>query len=239
MAPTGPRRMETGAAVHRHAASRRVAMARRRATVELAPIVAGLAAPMDDDDVTTAMLDAAAGLLVTYGFRRWRMEDVADRAGVGRTSVYRKFGGRDEIVHAVLARELRETFALIGAAASSQTRFEDKVVAGALAALRALEGSVVDGVLRSDPATFLPFLTTNAGPLLDVARVILVPEIRRAGLAADDEHAGELAEAVARLGLSFVLTRDTVFPSDDAALARSVRRLLRPVLGGTTRRRTN
>jgi AcrR family transcriptional regulator len=205
-------------------------MARKRASLELAPIVAGLAAQLDDDEATTAMLDAAAQLLVTYGLRRWSIDDVADRAGVGRTSVYRKFGGRDELVHAVLARELRQTFTLISAAAASKQSFEDKVVAGALAALRALSGSVVDGVLRSDPATFLPFLTTNAGPLLDTARMILAPQISRAGLAVNAEHAAELAEAVARLGLSFVLTRESVFPTDERALERSVRRLLRPAL---------
>lgn len=205
-------------------------MSRKRATIELGPIVAGMTATGEDDDVVTAVLDAAAGLLVTYGLRRWSVDDVADRAGVGRTSVYRKFGGRDEIVHAVLARELRHTFAIIAAAAAQHDSFEEKVVAGAHAALRALDGSVVEGVLRSDPATFLPFLTTEAGPLLDIARMLLAPQIRLAGLAEDDAHAAELAESVARLALSFILTRDSVFPAEEVALADSLRRLLRPLL---------
>ena len=205
-------------------------MPRKRASIELAPIVAGLTQPGEDDDIVTAVLDAAAELLVTFGLRRWSVDDVADRAGVGRTSVYRRFGGRDEIVHAVLARELRHTFAIIAAAAAREDSFEDKVVAGANVALRALDGSVVEGVLRSDPGTFLPFLTTDAGPLFEIARMLLAPQIRFAGLAEDDAHAAEVAEAVARLALSFILTRESVFPADEAALAASLRRLLRPLL---------
>jgi hypothetical protein len=50
-----------------------------------------------------------------------------------------------------------------------------------------------------------------------------------------------LAEVAARLGLSFILTRDTVFPIDDAdALRASLHRLLRPILAPIlkTRRRS-
>ncbi len=47
----------------------------------------------------------------------------------------------------------------------------------------------------------------------------------------EPEHAAELAEIAARMGLSFILTRDTVFRvEDEDALRDSLRRLLRPVL---------
>ena len=207
-------------------------MARRRAQVELRSIVAsfGRGAGFDDDADVRTILDAAAQLLVAHGLRRWSIDDVAARAGLGRTTVYRKIGGRDDIVHAVLARELRTTFAAIAAAAAPHESLEDRLVAGTLAARHALEHSIVDGVLRADPATFLPFLTTGAGPLLEISRMVLVPEIMRAGLVDDADRASELAELLARVGLSFVLTRDTAFPADDAAFALSVRRLFAPLL---------
>ena len=48
-------------------------------------------------------------MLRRRGLAGWSVDDVAEAAGVGRTSVYRWFGLRDDLVHAVLARELRAT----------------------------------------------------------------------------------------------------------------------------------
>jgi AcrR family transcriptional regulator len=197
---------------------------RRRAHVDLPSVLAGVASGAGDD-ADREVLDAAESLLRGFGLRRWSVDDVADRAGVGRTSVYRRFGSRDEIVHAVLARELRTTLAAVGAAAAASDGLEDKAVAGVSAALRALDGSVVDSLLRSDPATFLPFLTTEAGPLLDIARVAITGYADALGTSITPE----LAEAAARFGLSFVLTRHTVLPvGEEAALADAVRGVVRP-----------
>ncbi|HJR25414.1 MAG TPA: helix-turn-helix domain-containing protein, partial [Acidimicrobiales bacterium] len=87
-------------------------MARRRLTIELGPIVDGATSGPEPDDVATAMLDAAEALLRRHGLHRWSVDDVAERAGLGRTSVYRRFASKDDLVHGVLARELR---AAIGA----------------------------------------------------------------------------------------------------------------------------
>lgn len=216
-------------------------MARTKATVLLDRVVAGVIDLRDEatdrsqpgaaDDVTTRILDATAELLAAFGLRRWTIDDVAERSGVGRTTVYRTFDGRDALVHAVLARELSETLAAIESGVAAYDDLEDRVVEGGLIALAALRGSVVEGLLRSDPATFLPFLTTGAGPLLVLARTAMVAGLRAAPPDMDPRHAAEVAEVAARLGLSFILTRDTVFPVDDDAAAReSLRRLLRPLL---------
>jgi hypothetical protein len=94
-----------------------------------------------------------------------------------------------------------------------------------------LRSSLVEQLLRTDPSTILPVLTTKAGPLIALTRQFLAAQARVAGVAISEEHAEQLAEVAARLGLSFVLTRDTVFPVDDeAALRESLRRVLRPVL---------
>ena len=212
----------------------RVAVARTKLSIGLAPIVAGVATPEDDDDLTAAVLDATAELLADYGLRRWSVEDVADRAGVGRTSVYRKFESRDQLVHAVLARELRRTFAAIDAAVSHHRRLEDRAVEGALVALTELRGSLVERLLHSDPATFLPFLTTGAAPLLVIARESLATMIAAEGVVTDRQHAVELAEVVARLALSFILTRETAFPIGDEKRTRAaLHRVIHPLLNSS------
>jgi AcrR family transcriptional regulator len=208
-------------------------MARTRASIGFGRVVAAMGTLDDGDDsgTTTAVLDAAAELLGQHGLRRWSIDDVADRAGVGRTSVYRRFANRDDLVHAVLARELRETLAAVDAAARGCDTLEDKIVEGGMVAFEALRESLVERLLRIDPTTFLPFLTTDAGPLVAIARQIISAGAQQAGLAAEPAHLEEIAEVAARLGLSFVLTRDTVLPIGDRdAFRASVRRLLQPVV---------
>ncbi|MDP1795228.1 MAG: helix-turn-helix domain-containing protein [Acidimicrobiales bacterium] len=195
-------------------------MSRQRATVDIASV---LAAPAEFDALDESLLDAADALLRTRGLRKWSLDDVAKQAGNGRTTVYRRFGSRDALVHAVLARELRSTLDAIGRATVRHDALEDKAVAGVTTALRCLDGSVVDSLLRSDPDTFLPFLTTDAGPLVAIATSAINNAL--------GGHSPELAEAAARIGLSFILTRDSVLPLDKPTqLDASVRRLVRALL---------
>ena len=206
-------------------------MARRRLTLDLDPIVAGATAGPEPDDAATAMLDAAEALLREHGLHRWSVDDVAERAGLGRTSVYRRFPSKDDLVHGVLARELRRTIAAVGLAAATQATVEDGVVEAVLAALQALEGSVVDRLLHTDPADVLPFLTTDAGPLVAQARATFTPALVALGVVPDPAHAAVVAESFARLGLSFVLTRETALPLEDpSALRAAVAALVLPLL---------
>jgi hypothetical protein len=94
-----------------------------------------------------------------------------------------------------------------------------------------VEGSLVTALLDSDPTTFLPFLTTEAGPLIALGRELLVAQATALGAQVDYETAAELAELAARLGVSFLLTRETVFPvNDPEAARRTLHRVLGPML---------
>jgi AcrR family transcriptional regulator len=202
-------------------------VARRRLTLELRPVVASALGEPPGAGADDAILDAAEALVRSHGLHRWSVEDVADRAGVGRTSVYRRFPSRDDLVHGVLARELRAAIAAVAAAAASRSDLDEAVVEAVLAALRALDGSVVDRLLQTDPTTVLPLLTTGAGPLIAQARDAFAPGLVALGVVTSAAQAAVLAESMARLGLSFVLTRDTALPLDDpAALRAGVRALL-------------
>ena len=63
------------------------------------------------DPATRAILDAAVVEFEQHGFRRVALDDVARRARVSRTTIYRRFAGRDELVAAVIDRENAELFA--------------------------------------------------------------------------------------------------------------------------------
>ena len=198
---------------------------KRRARIDPSAILTATLEDPDLDDTDVRVLDAAESWLRETGLRRWSIDDVATRCDVGRTSIYRRFGDRDNLVHAVLARELRRTLHRMRDAMQAEDDLESKAVAAVSTALRELDDSVSDALLRSDPETFLPFLTTEAGPLLAIARTAITHQMA----AYVDDPSPELAEAAARFGLSFILTRDTILPLDDEAqLADAVRTMLRP-----------
>src|SRR4051794_34312785 len=114
-------------------------MPRTRPRVGLEPILVDvMTGSVEVDTAAVSVLDAAAGLLRVHGLRGWTIDDVADRAGLGRMTVYRRFATRDDLVHAVLGRELRETLAAIDSAARAHDGLEDKVIEGGLVALAAL-----------------------------------------------------------------------------------------------------
>ncbi|RAV17945.1 TetR/AcrR family transcriptional regulator [Mycolicibacterium sp. GF69] len=65
----------------------------------------------DSSPATGAILDAAVIEFERRGFRRVALDDVARRAGVSRTTIYRRFANRDELVAAVIERENIALFA--------------------------------------------------------------------------------------------------------------------------------
>ncbi|KUH82420.1 MULTISPECIES: TetR/AcrR family transcriptional regulator [unclassified Mycobacterium] len=65
----------------------------------------------DSSPTTEAILDAAVIEFERHGVRRVALDDVARRAGVSRTTIYRRFANRDELVAAVIERENIALFA--------------------------------------------------------------------------------------------------------------------------------
>ena len=63
------------------------------------------------DGATVAILDAALAEFDRHCIRRVALDDVARRAGVSRTTIYRRFANRDDLVAAVMDRENARLFA--------------------------------------------------------------------------------------------------------------------------------
>jgi AcrR family transcriptional regulator len=55
-----------------------------------------------DKRADRAILAAALELMAEHGVRDLRMDDVADRAGVGKTTIYRRYRSKDELVTATV-----------------------------------------------------------------------------------------------------------------------------------------
>lgn len=206
---------------------------RRAPTIRLEPLAAALTGPPgpgDEDAITTAILDAAAAVLSEGGLRRCTVEEISERSRLGRTTIYRRFGGRDELIHAVLAREVHRAFAAVTAAVAHLDRFEDRVVEGMLAGLRSAGRSPLVPLVRSEPE-LLRLVTAEAGPLVQVAVTFLVEEGARASGRPTTDEARHVAELLVRLAFSLAVAPASSLPLDEDGAARvALHTLLDPLL---------
>jgi AcrR family transcriptional regulator len=61
-----------------------------------------------DGKVDRAILVATLELIAEHGVRELRMDDVADRAGVGKATIYRRYRSKDELVSNAIATLVSE-----------------------------------------------------------------------------------------------------------------------------------
>lgn len=206
---------------------------RRAPTIRLEPLQAAMAASptaVTEDEITAAILDAAAAVLAGGGLRRCTVEEIAARSRLGRTTIYRRFDGRDAVIYAVLAREVRQAFAAVTTAVAHLDRFEDRVVEGMIAGLRAARRSPLLPLVRSEPE-LLRLVTVETGPLVRVAVSFLVEEGARASGRAPTEEARHVCELLVRLAASLVLAPESTLPlHDDGAARDALHALLDPLL---------
>ena len=181
------------------------------------------------DPVSERILDAALDLAAASGLRNLTMDDVARRAGVGRMTVYRRFGGKGEVVQALAVRETRRALAAIAAALPPDLGAEDRLAAGFVASLRiAREHPLLRRLSRVEPGAIIELLSSEEDSTLDLVREFLAREVRRGqrvgALRKGDPEAA--AELLFRIGLSFVLIPRSVIAIEDDEAARDVARTL-------------
>lgn len=209
------------------------------ATAELLSRALEPAGERASDPTSERILDAALALSAASGVRNLTMDDVADRARVGRMTVYRRFGGREQLLEALAVREARRCLAEIDRAIDPSRPAEDQIAEGFVTALRlSRDHPLLNRLARVEPESVLASLTADGGVVLSLMRAYLAQRIREA------QERGEVpqsdpdaaAELLIRLCISFVLIQDSVIPLDDEEEARSfARRMIAPALTAPVR----
>ncbi len=87
-------------------------------------------------DPVDRVIAAARQCYLARGIAATGMAEVAAAAGMARSSLYRHFPGRDEVLVAVIRREMEELNEVIGAALVEYSEPPDMLVEGLLLALR-------------------------------------------------------------------------------------------------------
>ncbi len=195
--------------------------------LEMAPVVG-------EDALFDRVAAAALDEFAEHGIRRTSMEDVARRAGVSRMTVFRRFASKQRLVEVVIAREVHRGMQELDLLWEGAETLEDRLVAGFEFAGRYVRGHpLFDRLLRSEPEVLLPPLTLDGGPVLELYRSLIANRLQaevNAGRAATTDIDG-VAEVMARLAISLLLTRDgTITLEDPHSVRRLVNLTLLPML---------
>jgi AcrR family transcriptional regulator len=133
-----------------------------------------------------AILQATVELLIEEGFQAMSIEGIAERAGVGKTTIYRRFDSKEEIVIAALATMTGE----IRIPDTGDTR-QDMLLLGEAFRSQAAT-SIVFPIMRqlistalTNPAVFDAFKTTLMDPRQAAIRTILERGVARGDLRPD------------------------------------------------------
>ena len=161
------------------------------------------------------ILDEAVRQAEEFGVRRFTIGEVAQRVGVSRVTVYKYFPGKDQLIQAVLQREMRRFLRDVDAAVAPYETLEERLVEGFVFALGWLrKHRLLNRLLRTDPELIVPNLTVGAGPVLAAGREFIASFARReaadGSLPLSEEQIEGVSELLARAVLSFLLTPDSV-----------------------------
>jgi AcrR family transcriptional regulator len=194
-----------------------------------------------EDAMSERVLDAALALVAASGARHLTMDDVAARAGVGRMTVYRRFGGRQRLLDALAVRECRRCLGQIAAALDPAKPIDERATELFVATLRVIqEHPMLARLARVEPEALLYELNRDSSAVFRLVRGFLVAQIQAAQAAGEvpEGDPAALAEIAVRLGASFVLIPDSAITSNDEQQTReTVRLLLAPVLRAQRRQR--
>lgn len=159
------------------------------------------------DATTEAILDAAVVEFEQHGFRRVALDDVARRAKVSRTTIYRRFSNKDELIAAVIERENVTLFADIASELKNAGPQSNVYVeAFTLAILKFRRHRVLDRMIRDEPALVLELADRHHGAAIvrmgEALRVIFPPGFAdRIG----EQAVNELADTILRYAAMVLL----------------------------------
>jgi AcrR family transcriptional regulator len=92
--------------------------------------------PARTDTTRERVVEAAGTCFSRYGVAKTTVEDIAAAAGLSRATVYRAFtGGRDELILAVVLRDLARFLDRLAERLAGQTSVSDGIVEGVLDAV--------------------------------------------------------------------------------------------------------
>ncbi len=189
---------------------------------------AAAAEPLTDLDRT--ILDTARVVFETYGVRRANIEDVAARAGVSRSTVYRRFPTKDDLFGHVVRREAELFFTTLDRATTGCDPQQAVIEAFALGVRLVHDSPLYSRIADSEPELFGMFSRSQAFPIGQFADGI-AHTLRRCGADIADRELTDIADILLRVALGIIVfPTDRLDTSDPAAVRQYAARYLVPII---------
>ncbi|WP_019930783.1 TetR/AcrR family transcriptional regulator [Nocardia sp. BMG111209] len=180
-------------------------------------------------DPTARRIVTAARICFTEnGFADTTMQRVADNAGVGVATVYRRFGHKQQLVRLAIMDESLRVATLLAEVAEHATSPQDSIVEVFAAFVHeASAPKLLTRSIRESPAAgeLTDFLTDETA--IEVSRTLVVGHLHRwrvAGRLPAELDLAIVGEMIARLIMSLIETPKSVIPLQDPDLAREFAR---------------
>ncbi|UGT63635.1 TetR/AcrR family transcriptional regulator [Nocardia asteroides] len=157
------------------------------------------------DPAAERILDAAVAETAAVGVERLRMEDVVRRSGLGRTTVYRRFPSRDELIRALVTRETQHFLAAVAAGMDQVDRPSDRVVEALLAAVSfAGEHPILRRLARTAPGSVVELAGNPGTEFLTTGAAFIARHLHGEGQGPPGREARWVADVFARLFLTYL-----------------------------------
>ncbi len=180
--------------------------------------------------VEDTILDTARSVFETYGVRRANIEDVAVRAGVSRSTIYRRFPTKDELFEAVVRREAALFFTTLDQATTGCSPQEAVIEAFTLGVRLIEDSPLYSRIAESEPELFGMFSRSDVFPIGQFADGI-AHTLRRCGVGIPDTDLANVADILLRVAVGIIVfPTDRLDTSDQAAVRAYAARYLVPII---------
>ncbi len=185
----------------------------------------------DKTDLDRAILDTARAVFETYGVRRANIEDVAARAGVSRSTVYRRFPTKDDLFGHVVRREAEIFFAALDRATAGCDPQQAVIEAFALGVRLVQDSPLYSRIADSEPELLGMFSRSHVFPIRQFADGI-AHTLRRCGAEIPEPDLDNIADILLRVALGIIVfPTDRLDTSNQAAVRDYAARYLVPIIG--------
>jgi TetR/AcrR family transcriptional regulator len=182
-------------------------------------------------EVDRTILDTARSVFETYGVRRANIEDVAARAGVSRSTIYRRFPTKDDLFEKVVRREAEIFFTTLDRATAGCSPQEAVIEAFALGVRLVHDSPLYSRIVESEPELFGLFSRSQVFPIGQFADGI-AHTLRRCGADIPEADLANVADILLRVALGIIVfPTDRLDTSDAAAVRKYAARYLVPIIG--------
>jgi TetR/AcrR family transcriptional regulator len=181
-------------------------------------------------DLERTILETARAVFETYGVRRANIEDIAARAGISRSTIYRRFPSKDDLFEKVVRREAEVFFTTLDRATIGRNPQEAVIEAFSLGVRLVHDSPLFSRIAGSEPELFGLFSRSRAFPIGRFADGI-AHTLRRCGADIPDADLANVADILLRVALGIIVfPTDRLDTSDPAAVRDYAARYLVPII---------